>query len=231
MKKKIPCMVFLTLELLLYGCLLYENFAASAPCGSLYSSLLRYSAVLLCFLFQGFLMLFLPEQLNDTAPGKLTALAVTAAADFFLIFSGAYPAGVALYCLVQLIYLRLNRSLHTLSLNTFLLPLFFPSLVILGGIYLILSICSLTLALKPLLSPKNTQFSREQKKQQKLFALGLLLLLLCDIQVGLSFLLSQASPASYGAALCSSLIWIFYLPSLVCIVLSSLDPGDRNSIV
>lgn len=233
MSKKLPCLFFLSLQSLLFIWLLCLDLSSFLPgsfsfmftgfsAGS--ASVFRYAGVLLCLCFQGFLLLALPGELNPTALPKLAALACTAAADFFLIFSSAYHLGVALFCLVQVIYRKClhsgqapavsgwqpHKSALPALLVLFLLanghpspgrfspfvagspefPRRLPFLFFLCAIYLLLSLGNLTAALRA------CRFSVSFLRSQKLFALGLLLLLLCDIQVGLSFLFSCFAPAS-----------------------------------
>lgn len=221
MNNKLPLFLFLAAELILYALILYQDFHTAAFLGEISDftgRILRYSSVLLALFFENFLFTFFRNLLNPSASKKLAALTFTALADYFLLFSHAYRTGVFLFCFVQLIYLHCSGEKESPRLTALFPPLYFPSLYALSSAYLLLSLSNLLRILKHLIrSP------RPAEKQQKLFAWGLLLLLLCDIEVGLSFLFSHM-PAVFGRAgrFASCSIWLFYLPSLLCIVFSSL---------
>ena len=140
------------------------------------------------------------------------AMAFTLAADtFLLLLDRWYGAGIALFCVVQGLYLAriwraCGRTLWALrtgmgtALNL-LAALYFVN-------FLVNACQSLTL------------------RSERLFAAGLWLFLLCDVCVGLR---NQPSllPGLAGAAQAG--MWLFYLPGQVLLVLSGFPKRRENT--
>lgn len=175
---------------------------------------LKYSGVLLCFLY------VLLRSFYGGPKLLVPALALTAAADLFLlILDRFYLAGVLLFCIVQLLYMlhlrftggRLALYLRlplaaAAGLAVWLLDLYSP-LNLLAALYFSQLLSSAVLAW---FFPK---------KGRRFFALGLALFVCCDICVGL-FNLGPLLPVGlYRAAAFS--MWLFYLPSQVLVALSA----------
>lgn len=165
------------------------------------SVFVKYASILLC--------LFLSLSALQTLDGRLTALALllTAAADWLLLVKNQrYLLGVLLFCMVQLLYaLRLfflRGRIYYPLLWVRLLPLLLfretVPLLAAAGFYFVNLCCN----------------AIEAWWLRRLFAVGLTLFIACDICVG-GWNLGIAAPfTSVG-------MWLFYLPSQVCIALSS----------
>ena len=196
--------LFPAAEAALYAAFIALDFtgrtAASVP--------VKYAALLLCLLYA------LPAA--RTRDGRLAAaaLALTAAADWFLLVRDAhYGAGVLLFCVVQTLYaVRLirwrGRVCRTLAavrlapLALFALPL--PRLDALALVYFTSLVCNAAAAAR--LAGADCQRRR--------FAAGLGLFVCCDLCVGAFNLGLLTGFTRYG-------MWLFYLPSQVLLALAA----------
>lgn len=160
-----------------------------------------------------------------TVDGKLVAaaLTLTVCADWFLlVLDSNYLSGVLLFCLVQALYaIRLSRldnnftwtTFHTLAL---ILHLFSPFTLLVGNLFFdgltaytlfyFFSLCA------------NTAHAFALGKTLRIFAIGLLLFIGCDLCVGCWNMGLLGDFARVG-------MWLFYLPSQVLIVLSQDTKG------
>lgn len=187
--------------------LLYAGFALRDLTRAADTTALKYLSVLCCFAAA------LPH--CRTADGRLTAaaLALTAAADWFLLVQdGQELRGVALFCAVQGLYaLRLDR-----------LRAAAPALLPCRAIPLAAFVCGVpplpALALfyytNLVLNVGQSVLRCGQSRAAARFCAGLVLLFCCDTCIGLSRL--GLCPAAQRA------VWLFYLPSLLCIASSSI---------
>ena len=177
---------------------------------------IKYVSIVLCFLFA----------LHQAARGgdRLTAaaLAFTLGADaFLLLLDRCYPLGIGLFCAAHLLYRRRIGGTH-------------PALVLLPVL------CGLTAALArrgadtamaavyALLLVGNVilGWRRARNGAGRLLAVGLTLLLCCDVCVGLHNLAAPLPPAVSAAADVG--MWLFYLPSQVCVALSAAPEGQET---
>ena len=209
---------FLAVQAALYAAFLAMDLAGLGAWGDP----VKFLSILLCLAFC----------LSWTGRGgdRLTAaaLAFTAAADLFLLMLGRwYGLGVALFCVVQGLYLvrvrRLTGRGLWLPLRAGLPPLFwlalgrlglFTPLNALAAFYFANFLCNAAAALGA------------PGRRGRLFALGLWLFLCCDVCVGLyqSCLLSGALDRAVHLGM-----WLFYLPGQVLLSLSALpDPVLRG---
>lgn len=189
---------------------------------SIYSNILKYVSVLLCFanaLMTG----------NDAFEKKDAALLqaamlVTIAADLFLLFTDHYFLGILIFCLVHVIYItRHSRysKVHTkiyiawgsafMALSVFAVMISGidqMAIVLAGCLYAFLIVCSLHTAfclVKSNLYPKKAVAQINS---------GLWLLLLCDISIFLKIVIPFIPVLGYFA-------WFFYLPSQVLLSFSA----------
>lgn len=160
-----------------------------------------------------------------TADGWLTALALALAvcADWFLLFPGrSYATGVALFLLVQLVYAaRIVRrrgaigwpllAVRLAPLALFLTPLL--PLYALALLYFAQLLCNIAAILR-----------LPHDRMQRRFSAGLILLACCDLCVGASALGLCTGFTRIG-------MWLFYLPSQVCVVLSAPWKEDADATV
>lgn len=186
--------------------------------GSRWDIPLKYLSILLCFLF----VLWAGRD-RDGRLMKI-ALGFTLLADLFLlVLDRWYLAGVACFCVVQLLYLTRIASMRREHL---LLRLALRGLLVL----LALAVAGKLGVLDPLTGLSLFYFSQLVVNVLESFALGLpygtfgvglLLFLCCDLCVGLQNL-SAWFPAAGGPLLEFARVgmWLFYLPSQVLISLS-----------
>lgn len=169
------------------------------------TSFLKYFSIILCLLYV----------INQYLKNKLNYLYVLSflfiiVADYFLLFTNNYFIGVIFFCLVQGCYYKITKG--NISIKIFLilsllgLLISGDSLISVGILYAICSINNLYLSY---LSYKNNYY----KKDLYMF-LGILLLLLCDINLALSYLTNLNTQI---------LVWAFYLPSQLIIITSGLS--------
>ena len=199
---------FLALEGALYAAFLTLDLTGRAG----QTIPLKYAGVLLCLLYAALCALRGGDRLTPAA------LALTAAADWFLLVRGDHlVVGVGLFLGVQTLYLlrlRMAGAPRAYWLRTGL-PLLMGVIVWQLGLLspLNLLVC---LYFSQLLS--NAALAWAVPRQRR-FAAGLTLFVGCDVCVGLFNL-------GAGHALSSVGMWLFYLPSQVLIALS----GERKSI-
>lgn len=181
------------------------------------SKYVKYTAIVLCFLFALYLALRGGDRL------MAAALGLTVAADtFLLLLEDLYGLGVALFLLVQILYLfRIRRDTGRQT-----------------RLYLRLALLSVVLCLEyllALLTPLHilaaVYFSAFignviECPRGGLFFWGLLLFLCCDICVGISnapalFPVRWERFAHIG-------MWLFYLPGQVLLVLSGITVSFKE---
>lgn len=154
----------------------------------------------------------------------------TVLADFFLVISEDNAIGVALFCVVQIIYIsrydvdgfsliitRLTVELVTILIGYYLINKLIVKLDFIIPLAFFYSICLLTSVFKSIKIFKTNKYPNPNKY---MIILGMFLFLLCDICVGLSNLIG----------IFYNLIWLFYIPSQILLALSGYD-YKRNFIV
>lgn len=215
----------LFIELIIYCAFIYIDYINNFK--TVYSSALKYFGILLC--------LFLSILIGNNGHDKMDtislrwAILLTALADLCMIILGLNELGIMIFCLVQITYIIRHRraiwqrgNLSFLVVTTIviiLIVIFFINnlliedlgyegikkvTVIIGSIYAVILLYSVYTGWKTLKGNFYPIYSRY------LVAIGITLFLLCDINVALSVILKDLS----------ILIWIFYLPSQVFLVLS-----------
>ena len=204
---------------LIQGCL-YAAFLTLdlAVPGSGWDMPLKYLSILLCLLF----VLRVGHGSDRALMG--TALSFTLLADLFLlVLDRCYPMGVASFCVVQLLYLA--RILRTRP-GAIPLRLALRALVTWAA----LTAVWILSALEPPTCLSLFYFAQlvcnagdalTLGSRYRLFALGLLLFIGCDLCVGLQNL-SAWLPQAPAPLLAFSRVgmWLFYLPSQVLLALS-----------
>lgn len=171
------------------------------------TDVIRYSIILSCFLVS------LIIRLTRRMPFSYINLSLflAAAADIFLIFTNIWAAGILCFMAVQLCYCAAMNGTVSLSRIAAAI-LYFP-----------LSVINLANAAKHFICLK------QKKNRGAMFfaamALGVLLLLMCDINVVAANL--PVFPSGIRAV-SRSLIWIFYIPSQIFIVLADFLLADNR---
>ncbi len=179
------------------------------------TTLLKYASIVLCLLFA------LAECARGGDPLVGAALFFTLGADtFLLLLDRSYATGIALFCVVQALYLiRLYGATggHTLwPLRLLLLlaaPLLLRALNLLNGVNLLALFYFLNFFCNVALS------FRLKSPAMRLFSAGLALFLCCDLCVG-AFNQPDLIPAVLREPVRVGM-WLFYLPAQVLIVLSA----------
>lgn len=203
---------FLGLETLLYVFFLYCDIQGGSLTGL--SSLLKYAGICLCFLFS----------LGGRGDRRITlGLLFTVAADYFLLFTDRFLPGVVSFLCVQLCYfLWLERDKRTLFFS--LIGKMILSAAVLGTLSALGVEVDVLLAVTLyyfLFLVENTV--RGIRSGKKLFAAGMCLFLLCDIQVGIFNMASYVPAFSENSLLYEIAavgMWACYLPAKVCITLA-----------
>ena len=161
------------------------------------------------------------------------ALLITCGADFFLTLNGGgtmFTPGVTLFCIVETVYMiylnpdKINLLFRAVLLILLTLIAWRLGLLTIGILLGVLNISLLTANMfaawviarrekdKPSLlrTIQNTQ-----DKPSLLFAIGMTLFLICDINVGLEVIFPEGT-AIYTAAYFT--VWTVYIPAQVLIV-------------
>ncbi len=207
--------LFLAAEAALWASFLYRDLfrsgAGTVP--------LKYAGVVLCFVFS----LYALARGGDALTAA--ALAFTVGADtFLLLLNRWYILGVGLFCVVQGLYLvRIRRANGGRMLWPLRLGLFLAALALLAGLDLLDPLNALSLFYFSNFFCNVLQASRLPGRGGRLFFVGLLLFLCCDVCVGMF-----NQPGLVPAGLCAFAgvgMWLFYLPGQVLIALSAL-PGS-----
>lgn len=206
MIKRLPVTVFLIIESALYAWFMQRDLYSSGE-----SAYIKFASVAVCLAFSAYLSAKGGDRIITAALG------FTLAADvFLLIVDSYYEIGIALFCVAQLLYfVRIYRAngkrsawlLRLLLINAALrglaLARYFTALTVLAAVYFTSLVCNAVQSV----GIKNRRFTA-----------GLLLLVCCDLCVGIHnapelFSTSAQSLAAVG-------MWFFYLPSQVLITLS-----------
>ena len=185
---------------------------------STFSSILKYISILLCFI----LSLLFYQKSTNRKDSRLVCLALlcTLAADVFLLFGLNQIFGVFLFCIVQLIYLRrfsprnfkigayISASIFLFLSICKIISFSLPTLYIIAGLYAYLIIaCTI-----------STFFTPLPKFNRTCVQVGMILFMLCDLNVALFNTLPSNSGYYHIAAFS---MWLFYLPSQLLLSISS----------
>ena len=188
----------------------YSIIVASDISGAWNADLLKFSAIALSLLYSAYT--------SKNGGDKLVtpALAFTLCADVLLLLDDHYAIGVALFCLVQgLYFVRIfrNNGRHSMwGIRALLLAAALAALLccdmltplnILAAVYFTSFVCNLL-----------QSFSIGNR----MFSLGLMLFICCDICVGMHNLQVFSTAVLYEFTKVG--MWLFYLPSQVLISLS-----------
>lgn len=197
--------VFLCLQAALYLSFLALDVVSAAPGVSV---ALKYLSVLLC-------LTAALRRRKVGRDGRLTAAAFcfTALADLFLlVLDRWYVLGVACFCVVQTCYaLRLGALTARRVLLRLALPLALCPVLAWAGLLFPLNVLTLFYFSQLVL---NALGSLRLRTRNAVFTAGLFLFVGCDLCVGLHNLAPALPLAGFG-------MWLFYLPSQVCLALSA----------
>jgi hypothetical protein len=217
------------------------------------SNRIKFIIIILCFCYALFDKKSADKSFLSISYGCLrAALFFTVISDLFLLILDYYLYGVASFIIVQMFYgikIDLEKRQYTprqrLLLETVLLRVAFQtaltaticfSLFALGvsiDILLIITVFYFISIVINVIRALNTLFSAPPEYKNRLFAIGMLLFLLCDINVGffnLSSYLSlpdQLQNLLYSAS--SILMWTFYAPAQIFLAISGRRMRNRQN--
>ncbi|HHU72273.1 MAG TPA: hypothetical protein GXZ21_09625 [Clostridiales bacterium] len=223
--------LFIFIQIILYLAFLYFDIIGGY---SMISSYIKYFFIILCLLY---------ALINYDVTNKhrsrclILGLGFTLVADYYLLLLGYhFEYGIIAFIIVQQIYgIMLDRNWRLVT-NIFL-KRFFIQLLITFFIVFLLNYLDLDIELTVILAIfyfinilTNTfraikvSMASKEDRSSALFALGMILFVLCDINVGL-FNLSTYLDLSVTVAIpiiriTSLLMWLFYAPSQILIGLS-----------
>lgn len=167
------------------------------------SSYIKYLGILLCFVFTTY---------NKDRYKSLAMLFTLLADLFLLIIDKYYEIGLICFVFVQMIYALIIEKSRKTGLKSILYRVLIFVLGLLIIIYL-RSISVLNILVILYFSNLLVNTILSYRCNNVLLAIGLSLFVCCDICVGLHNIISTNIIATY-------LMWFFYLPSQVLIVLS-----------
>jgi len=198
---------------------LNTNFAFS-----LINRTFKYAGVSVCFLTA--VAAYKVSFNRDDAKLLVWALLFTLVSDALLLFASAPELGVLSFLIVHLLYIRrykkksfkrnliLALAAASFSAAGFWASFSFPYILLLGAVYAVFIFTSTILAFRSNLPPIN----------KRLAEIGMVLFLLCDLNVAISFLAQSGSLVQWIAG---NLEWIFYIPSQALLALSAAGYGSR----
>lgn len=222
--KNIILAAFVAAEIIIY--IAFNILAAVNPDDPVY---VKYAGVVLCLLVSAAMIWFVRDR---DAVVLTCAFFFTVVSDMFLlVLNDLLEIGVGTFIIVQFIYLyrlyasRLKRIWITLAVR---ITVFAVVVGIMAGISEInLLIAEVSLYIVMLISNCVDAFLLSKRGIKNiLFAVGLVLLLCCDICIGLyqGGMIGIDLPAKTSDVI-QSLVWIFYMPSQVLIALSVMRGG------
>ena len=214
--KAFPLWIFFSVEAILYLSFLWCDLRSFILPGTCF----KYAALLLC------LAMGLDNLRSRDGRLVAAALALTAAADLFLlVLNCCYAVGIAFFCAVQLLY---ARRIFQIDRRAFSL---WPRLMLSAAALFFLAVAGLLdplaflvcLYFPQLLCSALQSLRLPPSRTHRLFSAGLWLFVACDLCVGLynSTLYFPSPLFSHLASLVQIGMWLFYLPSQVCITLSA----------
>jgi hypothetical protein len=168
------------------------------------------------------------------------AIITTAVADYFLLIKENNELGVSVFIYVHLFYMiklhiediRKNGLKYiVIIINTCILSLILSNFgVSIDGLFIVTCIYFQSLIYNTFVAAKSV-IGQKDKKRNYIFAAGMILFLLCDINVGLynlTYYLNVGEDLySFIYAVSSIGMWFFYLPSQILISISEVKKNSR----
>ncbi len=205
-KKQSFLVFFLLIELTIYATYLMFDLN---NINHITSSALKWAGICICF--------FTIEKSNTTIK---IAMFLTVIADFLLVGTQYFELGILIFLFVQLQYYRQIMSLEYYPIDHLAL------MTILGG--------TISILVNFLIAPINLQvflamtylstlvtniilcyLKSSESQHYKILFIALILIILCDIHVGVTNIFNSGIWYSFGTIA----MWLFYLPSQVIISL------------
>ena len=217
LKNRLDAMLILGIVILYIAFLGLDIFSVPR---SLLSRTFKYASIVLCFLLSTS-FLFKSEDKRDSIHVVL-ALMFTMIADIFLLFTNHKIAGIFFFCLVQLTYLkRYNLQFFITGIYFVLIAMIAHLLLPLQPLYVIAGLYAFLIVSCFL----STFYTKLPKFNLYCVRIGMILFILCDINVALFNELSRSF--SYYRFI-SIAIWLFYLPAQFLLALSAFRQGVDN---
>lgn len=229
--KKIDWIVislFLLIEIALYLSFLILD----ANPGNFDTTWFKYSGVILCLLFSIYCSLKKKEKIHIFIP---VALVFTLISDYFLLINtniDFFIPGLVTFIITQLIYFLLisyKRKKKNEFIINIVLRVFVSSILILISSILVqidwLVAFALIYFTQLLINFGYSICLVKEEKKYLIFALGLLIFIACDINVGLN---NVHIIDGIDYKIVNYLMWLFYLPSQVLLASSNLVFNSKN---
>lgn len=193
----------------------------------MYINIIKYIGIILCFILS--LITNSKDHIIDSRLLQIGML-FTTFADLALVILENYIVGVVLFTIVQLIYIaRYTTDRFKLVFKKLLVVfiIIFSSYFIISGLIiktslilipigLFYAVCLITSVFKGVAINRDSSYINPNKY---MIAFGMVLFLLCDMSIGVAFILRITNMLNLSY-LFSSLIWIFYLPSQILLSIS-----------
>ncbi|RDU22638.1 lysoplasmalogenase family protein [Anaerosacchariphilus polymeriproducens] len=232
MKSKYRTYIFISVEVVLYLTFLYFDIQNALNEGSefKYVNIIKYISIFLCFLFS------LAEGILRNHLSVLTfALGFSAIADIFLIFTSYFSIGIFFFICVQTCYR------YILSGKKGVFKMYVFCFIVCAISYTILIILNLSVNITTMIAIFYSCFLicnvikaclkafTSNQTSLTIFCAGIILLFLCDINVGLYnskaiFNYDFSFIPSFFIEFSTIGMWLFYLPSQIIMALLSLKP-------
>lgn len=232
---KLKVSIFLIIEILMYSIFLTHDVLVKTNHN--FSNCIKYMSIIVCFLF------VISERNKNRLDKNLlmTGMFFTLCADWFLLLHEDYTIGVSFFIVVQFLYMlrienlsdrqdnsmKCNRILYKIGFNILFVTL---ALIIASFLKLNLDILLVIILYYFASIVNNTicalylSIHNQSQWQYTIFAIGMVLFLLCDINVGIynikDFLMVDHMLIDRISHISAIAMWLFYLPSQVCISLS-----------
>ena len=225
--KKNVVRILIAIQLVFFPAFLYTDILLINRNNQI-SGYLKYSTILLCLI----IALLIGEDGYNKRDRLFVQLArlFTVFADYFLLIKDDFIIGVICFCVVQITYIirysLMEKKIYKnvcFLLFTLLIAIFASAVIRLNNFNRGLLSLGLLYAVFLLTSVYCGVSTLKRGKYPKggaiLISLGIILFLLCDINVGLFNILGYIGLATYEN-LTGFLIWFFYFPSQLLLSLS-----------
>lgn len=196
--------MFIFTELIIYATYLVLDITNSMPH---LSSLLKFLSVCLCFFV-------IDMHMRDIK----RIMALTVAADFFLVLTNFYSIGIFLFLMVQMNYYRFLTKADCFPLQHFASMMCFGSVLSVLINFFVMPIdintfLAVTYFSSLVLNAVTSIRLSSLYNEYRYVAICLCLILCCDVHVGVTNVFSSGIWYSFGLIA----MWLFYLPAQVII--------------
>lgn len=222
---------FIIAEIILYIVFLTFDCASVDLSGA--AAYVKFASILLCVAMS--ILIFI-ENKNLEALFIMLGLSFTLAADYCLIFTDRYIYGVISFIIVQVIYLNKllwpKKLKYKIGFIVLIFMLWNIAMLLIKGIYVLEPIAVLALlyivTFLTNIAIAAVALYKKRTIENKIFLAALILFLMCDINVGLVNI--DTAQLSFSLSISNVnyiLIWFFYLPSQVLLVLFATLKGNH----